>query len=110
MKKSKKNITFAVSDLPPHILALNPSLKNCGGMAKTPTETPTGREKTPMGYAKYPKTPIKKSLIYFPGAEKTASPVIKQIIHNVAKSTVITPKVSFVKTAEAALFFLSLCR
>ena len=48
-KKSRKNITFAVSDLPPHILALNPALKNCGGIAKTQTETPTGREKTADG-------------------------------------------------------------
>ena len=48
-KKSRKNITFAVSDLPPHILALNPALKNCGGIAKTPTETPIGREKTARG-------------------------------------------------------------
>ena len=64
MKKSRKNITFAVSDLPPHILALNPSLKNCGGIAQTPTETPTGREKTSRGYVdmgndeKSPTTPL----------------------------------------------------
>jgi hypothetical protein len=49
-KKSRKNITFAVSDLPPHILALNPELKKCDGIAKTQTETPAGREKTDDGY------------------------------------------------------------
>ena len=49
-KKSRKNITFSVSDLPPHILALNPLLKNCGGIAQTPTKTPAGREKTADGY------------------------------------------------------------
>jgi hypothetical protein len=50
MKKSRKNITFSASDLPPHILELNPQLKNCGGIAQTPTETPIGRETTPNGY------------------------------------------------------------
>lgn len=50
MKKSRKNITFSASDLPPHILAINPQLKNCGDNANTPTELDATRKNTPSVY------------------------------------------------------------
>lgn len=49
-KRRCTKITFSASDLPPHILAINPQLKNCGDNANTPSELDATRKNTPSAY------------------------------------------------------------